>query len=170
MATVALTDALVRTLPAPPKGNKVYYDAVGPAGLGARVTAAGTRSFIFNYRTRTTGRERRITIGKFPNWSVGAARAEAKRLRRLVDQGEDPLGNLQDARDAPTVADLIARFDAEHVEVRLRPGTALAYRSLISEPHRSVFRCPHESRRRRLCDDRQSAPSDHEGRYPIRGQ
>lgn len=64
MATVKLTDAIVRTLPTPPKANKVYYDAVGPAGFGARVTANGSRSFIYNYRTRATGRERRITIGE----------------------------------------------------------------------------------------------------------
>ena len=87
---------------------------------------------------RGTGRERRITIGRFPNWGVGAARTEAKRLRRLIDQGADPLGDIEAEREAPTVADLITRFEQEHVGPRLRPGTAHAYRLLIKKhiaPH-----------------------------------
>lgn len=131
MSTITLTDAVVKALPTPLKGNRVYYASGVPAGFGVRVTAAGARSFIFNYRTRATGRERRITIGKFPSWSTGAARTEAKRLRRLIDQGEDPLGNIEAERDAPTVAELLARFDAEHVGARLRAGTQRHYRSLI---------------------------------------
>lgn len=125
-----LTDAAIKRLPAPKTGNRVYYDGL-VAGFGIRVTAAGARAFIYNYRTRATGRERRITIGKFPSWSVGTARTQAKRLRRLVDQGEDPLGNIKAEREAPTVVDLLTRFDAEHIGPRLRPGSARAYRSLI---------------------------------------
>ena len=82
MATIRLTDAVVKALPTPPKGNRVHYDDL-VAQFGIRVTAAAARAFVYNYRTRATGRERRITIGKFPNWSTGAARTEARRLRRL---------------------------------------------------------------------------------------
>ncbi len=126
-----LTDAAIKRLPLPKTGNRVYYD--DPPGFGCRVTAAGTKAFVFNYRIRTTGRERRITIGKHPSWSVGAARTEARRLRRLVDQGADPLGDIEVKREAPTVVDLIARFDGEHIGPRLRKGTAHAYRLLIKK-------------------------------------
>jgi hypothetical protein len=96
-----LTDAIVKRLPAPAKGNKVYYDSDLP-GFGCRVTAADARSFVFNYRTKA-GRERRITIGKATTrtndsnvWRTTGAREQAKRLRRIVDQGGDPLGDIED--------------------------------------------------------------------------
>ena len=108
-----LTDGIVKTLPTPPKGNKITYDAELP-GFGARVTAAGSRAFVLGYRT-AEGRERRITIGQYPAWSVKAAREEAKRLRRIVDSGGDPLGEEQAIRSAPTMADLCAEYEREHL-------------------------------------------------------
>ena len=113
-----LTDAIVKRLPTPEKGNKVYYDN-DIAGFGARVTAAGARSFILNYVTRG-GRERRYTIGSATSWQTTAARAEAKRLRRLVDQGGDPLGDVEAERAAPTMAELIDRFEQEHLAAQAR--------------------------------------------------
>ena len=108
-----LTDSIIKALPTPASGNKIHYDAELP-GFGCRVTAAGARAFVLNYRT-TAGRERRITIGQHPAWSVKAARDEAKRLRRIVDAGGDPLGEEQAERAAPTVADLCQRYEAEHL-------------------------------------------------------
>jgi integrase len=129
-----LTDRLVRELePPPPTGgrgnNRITYDAVVP-GFGARITSAGAVSFVFNYRRRSDGIERRWTIGTFPAWSVTAARDEAKRLKREIEGGGDPLGKLKAEREAPTVAVLCARFEAEHLP-RLRPSTAQMYRALI---------------------------------------
>jgi hypothetical protein len=69
-----LTDSLVKKLPTPATGNRVTYDA---DVKGVRVTAAGARAFVLNYRTRA-GRERRYTIGAFPDWRTTAARDEAK--------------------------------------------------------------------------------------------
>jgi integrase len=100
--------------------------------------AAGTTAFIFNYRVRGTGRERRITIGRFPNWTVGAARKEARRLQQMVDQGGDPLGDIEAERNAPTVADLCDRFGEEHLP-RKRPGTIQAYRLILAKHIRPHF-------------------------------
>ncbi len=66
-----LTDAIVKRLPRPETGNRIAYDS-DVAGFGCRVTAAGSRAFILNYRTRTA-RERRHTIGRYPDWSTTAA-------------------------------------------------------------------------------------------------
>jgi integrase len=120
-----LTDSQVRRLPTPERGNKIHYDDA-VAGFGCRVTAAGARSFIFNYVVKATGRERRYTIGQFPDWSTVLARQEARRLRQEVSRGGDPLGDIETAREAPTVADLIARFRQEHLP-RKRPSTRAAY-------------------------------------------
>src|SRR5215469_1448904 len=109
-----LTDAVVKRFPTPAKGSKVHYDGDVP-GFGCRVTAAGARSYILNYVVRGTGRERRYTIGQFPDWSTTAARTRARELRRDIADGGDPLGDLQDQRAAPTVAELADRFEAEHL-------------------------------------------------------
>src|SRR5579859_2568034 len=125
----ALSDAMVRRLPAPEKGYKVHWDPdVG--GFGIRITAAGARSFVVDYRVRGSGRQRRYTIGSLPDWTVGAARIEARRLRRLIDDGGDPLADLEAEREAPTVTDLIKRFREEHLP-RKRPSTASAYDALL---------------------------------------
>jgi integrase len=107
-----LTDTIVKALPTPASGNKIHYDAELP-GFGCRVTPAGSRAYILNYRAG--GRERRITIGQHPAWSVKAARDEAKRLRREIDAGRDPLAEEQAEREAPTVADLCQRYVEHHL-------------------------------------------------------
>ena len=109
-----MTDSLVRRLPVPAKGSKITYDR-GPdaiRGFGIRVTAKGVRAFVLNYVVR--GIERRLTIGSYPAWTVAAARAEAKRLKREVDRGIDPLGERIAEREAPTVDELCDRFLEEH--------------------------------------------------------
>ncbi len=123
-----LSDRIVKALPTPPKGNRIHYDSE-VKGFGCRVTAKGTRAFILNYRTRT-GRERRYTIGAFPDWKTVAARAEASELKKRIDRGEDPLAEIEADRNAKTVADLCERFEEEHL-ARLRPNTAKDYRSQI---------------------------------------
>ena len=109
-----LTDQLVRSLPFPATGSRICYDGGNDAvrGFGLRVTAGGARSFILNYVVG--GRERRMTIGAYPDWSVAAAREEAKRLKREIDRGRDPLGDRVAYREAPTVNDLCDRYLEEH--------------------------------------------------------
>jgi integrase len=131
-----LTEAIIKRLSKPAKGNKVYYDQL--PGFGIRITAAGTAAFIFNYRVRGTSRERRITIGRFSNWTTGAARKEARRLQQMVDQGGDPLGDIEAERSSPTVAGLCDRFEAEHLP-RKRPGTIQAYRLILARHIRPHF-------------------------------
>ena len=106
-----LTDRLVKSLPAPKSGNRITYDTE-VKGFGFRVTAKDARAFVLNFRIG--GRERRYTIGSYPDWSVAAAREEAKRLKRQVNQGYDPMGARHADRAAPNVADLSARYLEEH--------------------------------------------------------
>ena len=107
-----LSDKLVKALERPAEGNHVTYDDT-VRGFGVRITAAGARAFILNYRAG--GRERRLTIGAYPDWSVAAAREEAKRLKRGVDQGNDPMGERHAERGAPTVKDMAARYVEEYL-------------------------------------------------------
>ena len=63
----------------------------------------------------SSGREKRFTIGSYPDWSAEAARAEAKELRRRIDRGEDPALERKTQREAPTVRDLAQRYKDEHL-------------------------------------------------------
>jgi integrase len=130
-----LTDKSVWTCKAPESGNALYWDAADAkgkdwiAGFGVRVTAAGARAFIFNYRTKA-GVSRRLTIGSAQTWSLSAAREEARRLRLLVDTGADPLAEVQSVRDAATVNALADRFIAEFLPKK-RESTADSYKGLL---------------------------------------
>jgi integrase len=122
-----LTDKFVKALPAPTTGNKLHYDAE-VKGFAVRVTAAGARAFVLNYRAG--GRERRYTIGSFPDWSAAAARKEAGELKKLVDRGQDPMGERHDERAAPTVGDLIDRFAADYLPKK-RESTRREYTAIL---------------------------------------
>nr|WP_029927350.1 site-specific integrase [Ochrobactrum sp. UNC390CL2Tsu3S39] len=123
-----ITDTLIKTLPAPGKGQRITYDT-DVKGFGVRVTAAGARSFILNYRTRS-GRERRYTIGSFPDWKASAARTEASELKMRIDRGEDPMAEVEADRNAKTVADLCNEFEQRHL-TKVRPATKRDYEALI---------------------------------------
>ncbi len=118
-ATERLTDKLIRALPKPHKGAVITYDAEVP-GFGIRVTKNDVRSFVLNYVV--SGRERRMTIGRFPTWSATAAREEAKAHRRKVDAKIDPMAEraaqelaAAAERSAPTGWDLFERYKKEHL-------------------------------------------------------
>ena len=124
-------DKFLKTLPLPAKGNRIWYDDQ-VTGLGLRITAAGAKSFVFNYRIH--GRERRYTLGPYGKdlWTLLRARRRAGELRRMVERGEDPLGERIDARNAPTVADLCDRFEEEHIP-RKRARTQTDYKRVIEK-------------------------------------
>lgn len=57
-------------------------------GLGVRATASGAKSYIFQAKVK--GRSMRLTLGTTSAWSIVAAQVEARRLRTMIDQGNDP--------------------------------------------------------------------------------
>src|SRR5579884_1582219 len=130
-----LTDRIVRDLPAPARGSRITYDGGDPrrcvSGFGVRITAAGQRAFILNYWVR--GLERRCTIGRFPEWTVAAAREEAKNLKRQIDQGRDPLREEQEEREAPTVRDLVVRWRQEQAPKKTSARSRREDESLIRQ-------------------------------------
>ena len=125
--TDALDDKAVKALAAPASGNRITYDGE-VKGFGVRVTSAGAKAFILNYRAG--GRERRITIGSFPDWKTGAARKQAETMKRQIDVGADPMVERHIDRAAPTVDGLADRFESEHLAKR-RDTTQGEYKSLL---------------------------------------
>ncbi|NNM68485.1 MAG: integrase family protein [Gallionella sp.] len=76
------------------KKQSIYQDGKTP-GLGLRVTAAGSKSYIFE--TKLNNKTIRMTIGDQRNWPIGKAQAEATRLKVMTDQGIDPRQVIADA-------------------------------------------------------------------------
>jgi integrase len=127
--TTKLTDKIVTALEPPAKGNRRVPDSE-VSGLYAQVTAAGRRGWVLRYRFH--GIETLYTIGDYPDWNTAAARAEARRLKRLVDQGINPKADRDADRDAPTVADLARRYEDEHLPGK-RPRSANEDRALLRD-------------------------------------
>ena len=115
-----ITDRLVRSLALPGGGYHITYDTE-ITGFGVRITKAGTKSFILAYAGG--GRERRYTIGKYPAWSVAAAREEASRLRLQVDTGGDPMGDRHAKREERTISELCTRYLEDYARHKNRPST-----------------------------------------------
>jgi integrase len=111
-----LTKRIVDGLKPKPDRAVVVWDT-DLKGFGIAVSRGGVKSFVLNYRG-AGGRECRYTIGRFGEWTVETARAEAQQLKAAVGRGEDPLAKRRERRKkpdtVPTVADLAARVLAEH--------------------------------------------------------
>ena len=104
-----ITDKLIRNMPSPAQGQKIHRDTI-VTGFGVRKTATGHTAFIFNYTSQ--GRDRRMTIGQYPAWSVVAARQAAARLRVRVDASQDPMEDQRLSRAEYTLQQLWERYDA----------------------------------------------------------
>jgi integrase len=121
-----LSEETIKRLLVPATGNSITYfvgariqGATVPRGFGVRVTAAGARAFIINYRLR--GREHRFTIGAWPDWSALKAVREARNLRQRVDRGENPLDDRAPPPETKTVSKVLDDFVARYVRNKEKP-------------------------------------------------
>ena len=126
MTSGKLSEETVKRLPVPTKGNRVTYfagaviqGAKAPRGFGVRVTAAGARAFVLNYRLR--GREHRYTIGAWPDWSPLKAVRQARELRQRIDRGENPVEDRTPSPAVANVASILDDFVARHVRNKNQP-------------------------------------------------
>jgi integrase len=107
-----------------------YWDSELP-GFALRVGKNGTRTFIFRYRPKGTGRsgpKKYYTIGRYGPLTPAQARDKARQLLGAVASGADPAGEIAEARGAISVAELAGRFLADEVEPKRKRGTAVLYR------------------------------------------
>jgi integrase len=91
MATELTSQANVLKLPVPNEGEALYFDSHKTdrvKGLGLRVRAAGSRTWMFYYRFG--GKQARIKIGDAGAMDLGGARKKAREYRVVLDGGEDP--------------------------------------------------------------------------------
>lgn len=108
-----LTERVIDRLTPPTSGYLIAWDE-DLKGFGVRVTAAGAKSFIVNYRTRD-GRQRRATVGRFPATSATAARLRAQELLAGIMLGSDPVKQEQERRSEITLGELVNKYEEEHL-------------------------------------------------------
>ncbi len=128
MAKTRLIDTFVKRVSPPESGQEIHWDSE-VIGFGCRVTSGGAKSFIVNYRA--SGRERRLTIGSYPDWSVAAAREQAKKVKAEVDLGGDPMAERHEDRACRTVAELAEEFLTKYAAVHKRPTSVQEDKDLL---------------------------------------
>jgi len=72
------------------RNRKVIRFHVGTdvTGLGLKASPGGSKQYILQSRLESDA-PIRLTMGKLNAWSIEDARAEARRLQGLIDQGRD---------------------------------------------------------------------------------
>jgi integrase len=136
---VRLTKSVVDAIPVPPKGEKPTrtYDADLP-NYWVQTSDQGTKSY-YTYG-RPGGRQVIHKIGRHGQVTPEQARALAKKALGAMASGIDPGAQRRAARQdersrlaAPTMADLCARYLAEHVAVHNKPKSQALFRRLVEK-------------------------------------
>ncbi len=110
MQRVKLTPGRIAGAVCPDGKQQVILRDSEQPGLGLRVTAGGSRSFVF--QGKLSGQVVRVTLGDTATLTVSAARDKAAELRLQIREGRDP----RVVRDERVAADAAAR-DRKHRQV-----------------------------------------------------
>ncbi len=121
-----------------PAAREVFLWDTELAGFGCKVTPAGRKVYILQYRTRGQDWKRapkRVTLGKHGELTPELARTLAARLLVEVRSGGDPAAAWRPG-ESPSVADLAERFLRDYLPAKKRPPRAstVAY-------YDTLFRC-----------------------------
>ena len=135
-----LTDRSV--LQAPHKADRYDLSDAG-SGVILRIEASPSRTKSWQTRYRNAaGRQKRMTIGTYPDVSLADARAKAAQIRALAKQGRDPATAEAEAKAAAggelTVGQLIDLFEERHLP-QLSESTASDYRRYLERDVRPAW-------------------------------
>jgi len=87
MNTRTLTAAAVERIRAPTSGQIDHFDQ-GYPGLALRISYGGSKSWVYFYRL--FGKQKRLTLGRWPSMSLSAARDAWRNARTTIEKGESP--------------------------------------------------------------------------------
>ncbi len=110
-----------------PKASTYPVPDAGVRGLALQVTPAGGKSWVLRFRL--AGRQKTLTLGRWPDLTVELARKAAQKAMGKVREGENPLDKRRADRVATTVAQMVERFATEHLDMdlkameRINPGS-----------------------------------------------
>ncbi len=104
------------------KSQSFLWDSEAP-GLGLRATAGGVKSYVF--QAKVNGQAPRLTIGDPKTWTIEEARAEARRLKILIDEGRDPRKVKADTLAAEEAARAARSVELAAIEAASRRASVL---------------------------------------------
>ena len=132
MPIVKLTKSRVEGEPAGER-DVILWDTEAK-GFGCKITPTGRRVYLVKYRVGggRQGRVRKPSIGLHGEITVDQARKTAREWLAEARKGNDPGGDRQAARNAPTVAALADRYLTEHAEPHKKPSSVKSDRRLIN--------------------------------------
>lgn len=114
-----LTDKQARALK--PNDKPVFDGKV--TGLLLTPAKSGCK-WTLRFTSPTTGKRRDAGLGSYPETSIAEAREKALAMRKLIDNGEDPIDQRNREREAAAVVAAALTFEkaARQVHEELKPG------------------------------------------------
>jgi integrase len=105
------------------------------SGFGLRVSPSGRKTYVLKYRVGggRAGRVRWAVIGTHGSITPDQARDIARTWAADVAQGGDPAALKAEARNAPTVKELLGNYLSDHVEKKNKARTAADVRRLVNK-------------------------------------
>ena len=100
-------------------------------GFGLKVTPAGRKVFVLQYRIGR--RSRRMTIGTLGALTVDQARSAAQSALRQVARGDDPMSRRDAKKAERMTGELLDQFLAEHADAKLKSRSSAEYRRLVGK-------------------------------------
>ena len=117
-ANLQLTKRAIDALPCPAERDTIWWDE-DLKGFGLKITSAGRRTFLVQYRPAGDRRNpRKYTIGEYGSVTPFQARIEAQRVLAERAAGRDPQAEKREATrrvQSDQVANLIPEFIRRHV-------------------------------------------------------
>ncbi|TWD57807.1 site-specific recombinase XerD [Agrobacterium vitis] len=101
------------------------------SGYGLKVTPAGKKVFILQYRMGR--RSRRMTLGVFGPLTADQARSQAQAALRQVARGDDPMAERDLKRTEKVTGELLDEFLNVHVNAKLKARSGVEYRRLVDK-------------------------------------
>jgi len=127
---ITFTQDRIKNLPTPETGRVDYYDTKTPK-LTCRVSSTGNKSFVV-LKKNAAGVVQRITLGRFPDWSVDKAKKEALEVIHELAQG---VNHAEEKRKQKvrgiTLQELLDKYLED--KTNLREASILDYKKKINQ-------------------------------------
>lgn len=86
-------------------------------GFGVRTQPTGRKTYIVRYRVKNASKtQRKQTIARCSDIAPDKAREMARKIFAQVAEGKDPVGDKKTETLAPTITELMQRYNKEHAK------------------------------------------------------
>lgn len=114
---------------AEPKKSEYWIKDPETRGLALKVATSGRKVFVLRYRTQAN-RQRKLTLGTFPEMTIRQARKAAARHWADIFDGDDPAKVKADKRTV-TVKALVETYLRDQAKPTLAPSSFKQYQAVL---------------------------------------